>query len=207
MRRNHRDRFKTTLFFIIMLSSFGYIKAQQETSFINHIKNDLNINSRYFIKLPWDKELLAKETSMLTNVTLEKVTHEHYKNLNANKPTISTTTTIRRGKEGRGVGTKFQEGGTFDFNAAGRAFREQERAAEEGGSVNYDRGRARITERRAARSAETTVAAQKAEQLKVNILTYGTIGLVSLFFVMATTTFCILYIRRNKNNPQNIKKT
>lgn len=185
MRRNHRDRFKTALFFIIMLSSLGYIKAQQETSFINHIKNDLNINSRYFIKLPWDKELLAKETSMLTNVTLEKVTHEHYKNLNADKPTISTTTTIRRGKEGRGVGTNFQEGGTIDYEA----------------------GKRRIAERKALRSTETTAVAQKAEQLKVNILTYGTIGLVSLFFVMATTTFCILYIRRNKNNPQNIKKT
>lgn len=110
-----------------------------------------------------------KEVSMLANEALKKLVYAHYEN-----PKAAANVAAKRNPKGQ----KFQEGG----------------------EINYDRGRQNIANRREAAKAATQQELQiQAEQLKVNILTYGTIGLVSLFFVIATTTFCILYTRRNKN--------
>ena len=62
---------------------------------------------------------------------------------------------------------------------ARRRFKEQEEAAKQ----------AQIEQAIASRNA---------------ILTYGTIGIVVLFIIITVVAFCILYTRRNKDNPKTL---
>lgn len=62
---------------------------------------------------------------------------------------------------------------------ARRRFKEQEEAAKQ----------AQIEQAVASRNA---------------ILTYGTIGIVVLFIIITVVAFCILYTRRNKDNPKTL---
>lgn len=125
-----------------------------------------------------------KEVSMLANEMLKNLVYAHYENPNK---TTSPQRTKKPVRVGGGAGTKFQQGGTI-------------------GIIDHDLIRRIATERIAAReAAKRQEAKQKAEQAKADILIFGTIGLVLLFFIIATITFCILYTKRNKNNPYTSK--
>ena len=67
----------------------------------------------------------------------------------------------------------------------------------------YERNRQ--ADQRYFKSIEEEEAAKKAIEAEARataILTYGTIGIVLLFIIIAIAAFSILYVRRNKDNPK-----
>lgn len=80
------------------------------------------------------------------------------------------------------------------------------KSSKQGGSIGFDREAANaeilkaIKERDAKRQTDS-----QTNPLRVAILTYGTIGIVVLFIIITVVAFCILYTRRNKDNPKHYK--
>lgn len=79
------------------------------------------------------------------------------------------------------------------------------KSPQQGGSIGYGEefntnALKFIKEREAKRQADS-----QTNPLRVAILTYGTIGIVVLFIIITVVTFCILYTRRNKDNPKHNK--
>ena len=90
-----------------------------------------------------------------------------------------------------------------------KKFEEEERAKEQqGGVIGFDEEgfNADIAKFIAEMEAEEQQQQQaKAKAQQAAILTYGTIGIVSVFIIVAIVTFGILYVRRNKYNPKHNK--
>ena len=110
-----------------------------------------------------------------------------------------------------------QQGGYlgYDEDAAREWYKQQQeleaakvtsgKSSKQGGSIGFDREAANaeilkaIKERDAKRQADS-----QTNPLRVTILTYGTIGIVVLFIIITVVAFCILYTRRNKDNPKTL---
>lgn len=80
-----------------------------------------------------------------------------------------------------------------------------DKSSQQGGSIGYGEefntnALKFIKEREAKRQADS-----QTNPLRVAILTYGTIGIVVLFIIITVVAFCILYTRRNKDNPKHYK--
>ena len=95
-----------------------------------------------------------------------------------------------------------------------KKFEEEERAKveeakeQQGGVIGFDEEgfNADIAKFIAEMEAEEQQQQQaKAKAQQAAILTYGTIGIVSVFIIVAIVTFGILYVRRNKYNPKHNK--
>lgn len=112
---------------------------------------------------------------------------------------------------------KEQQGGVigFDregFNAAAAEFfanmeaeeQQQQQAKakpQQGGTLDFTAGIERLyQEEMAKQQADSQI-----NPLRVAILTYGTIGIVSVFIIVAIVAFGILYARKNKYNPKHNK--
>lgn len=90
--------------------------------------------------------------------------------------------------------------------------------AQEGGWINspeyeglsyaeaLDRRGNELVRRRLKEQEEATKQAQTEQAVASRnaILTYGTIGIVVLFIIITVVAFCILYTRRNKDNPKTL---
>lgn len=81
---------------------------------------------------------------------------------------------------------------------------------EEGGIVNAQQGGTipgmeifdDETNLRYYQQIQAEKAAKAKQEQQVAILTYGSIGIVLLFIIIAIAAFSILYVRRNKDNPK-----
>ena len=124
----------------------------------------------------------------------------------------SITTTDKVPHLSKHKGSYFQQGGVigFDregFNAAAAEFfanmeaeeqQQQQAKAQQGGTLDFTAGIERLyQEEMAKRQADS-----QTNPLRVTILTYGSIGIVLSFIIIAIVTFSILYVRRNKDNPK-----
>lgn len=109
---------------------------------------------------------------------------------------------------------KEQQGGVigFDregFNAAAEFFanmeaeeqQQQQAKAQQGGTLDFTAGIERLYQEEMAKQQ----ADSQTNPLRVTILTYGSIGIVLSFIIIAIVTFSILYVRRNKDNPKCYK--
>ena len=90
--------------------------------------------------------------------------------------------------------------------------------AQEGGWINspeyeglsyaekLNRRRNELVRRRLKEQEEAAKQAQTEQAVASRnaILTYGTIGMVVLFMIITVVAFCILYTRRNKDNPKTL---
>lgn len=110
----------------------------------------------------------------------------------ANNSTVDNITTsdkyVPKTKE-EGEVVKAQQGVSLGYLKHAKEYEEAERA----------RAREWYKQQQQANNAakvEQAVASRNA------ILTYGSIGIVLLFIITAIAAFCILYVRRNKDNPK-----
>ena len=77
--------------------------------------------------------------------------------------------------------------------------------AKQGGYLGYDEEAERARDREWYKQHQQELETAKVEQAIVSrnaILTYGSIGIVLLFIIIAIAAFSILYARRNKDNPK-----
>lgn len=77
--------------------------------------------------------------------------------------------------------------------------------AQQGGYLGYDEEAERARGREWYKQQQQANNAAKVEQAVASrnaILTYGSIGIVLLFIIIAIAAFSILYVRRNKDNPK-----
>lgn len=77
--------------------------------------------------------------------------------------------------------------------------------AKQGGYLGYDEEAERARIREIAKQQQQANNAAKVEQAVASrnaILTYGSIGIVLLFIIIAIAAFSILYVRRNNDNPK-----
>lgn len=119
----------------------------------------------------------------------------------SNEQSINAATTIDSTATGKHAAPKYkadggimkaQQGNTLDWDAWIKADNKE----------MYERNRQ--ADQRYFKSIEEEEAAKKAIEAEARataILTYGTIGIVLLFFVATIVVFYILYTRRNKDNP------
>lgn len=133
---------------------------------------------KYLILILLCLSLQSREQAVADNSTIDNIT-------TSDKYVLKT-------KEEGGV-VKAQQGNVVDWNALNK------RANEE----MYERNRQ--ADQRYFKSIEEEEAAKKAIEAEARataILTYGTIGIVLLFIIIAIAAFSILYVRRNKDNPK-----
>ncbi|MTS92985.1 hypothetical protein GMD93_18875 [Pseudoflavonifractor sp. BIOML-A4] len=77
--------------------------------------------------------------------------------------------------------------------------------AKQGGYLGYDEEAERARDREWYKQHQQELETAKVEQAVASrnaILTYGSIGIVLLFIIIAIAAFSILYARRNKDNPK-----
>ena len=77
--------------------------------------------------------------------------------------------------------------------------------AQQGTSLGYDSKAERAAVHEWYKQQQQANNAAKVEQAVASrnaILTYGSIGIVLLFIIIAIAAFSILYVRRNKDNPK-----
>ncbi|RGO99422.1 hypothetical protein [Bacteroides ovatus] len=77
--------------------------------------------------------------------------------------------------------------------------------AQQGASLGYDSKAERAAVHEWYKQQQQANNAAKVEQAIASrnaILTYGSIGIVLLFIIIAIAAFSILYVRRNKDNPK-----
>lgn len=77
--------------------------------------------------------------------------------------------------------------------------------AKQGGYLGYDEEAERARDREWYKQHQQELETAKVEQAIASrnaILTYGSIGIVLLFIIIAIAAFSILYVRRNKDNPK-----
>ena len=77
--------------------------------------------------------------------------------------------------------------------------------AKQGGYLGYDEEAERARDREWYKQQQQANNAAKVEQAVASrnaILTYGSIGIVLLFIIIAIAAFSILYVRRNNDNPK-----
>ena len=77
--------------------------------------------------------------------------------------------------------------------------------AKQGGYLGYDEEAERASDREWYKQHQQELETAKVEQAVASrnaILTYGSIGIVLLFIIIAIAAFSILYARRNKDNPK-----
>lgn len=110
---------------------------------------------------------------------------------------------------------KEQQGGVIGFDEEGfnadiakfiaetkaEEQQQQQAKAQQGGTLDFAAGIERLyQEEMAKQQADSQI-----NPLRVTILTYGTIGIVSVFIIVAIVAFGILYARKNKYNPKHNK--
>ena len=119
----------------------------------------------------------------------------------------SITTTDKVPHLSKHKGSYFQQGGTLDFMTdVNRLYQEreaerqqqQQAKAQQGGTLDFTAGIERLYQEEMAKQQ----ADSQTNPLRVTILTYGSIGIVLSFIIIAIVTFSILYVRRNKDNPK-----
>lgn len=120
----------------------------------------------------------------------------------SNEQSINAATTIDSTATGKHAAPKYkadggilkaQQGNTLDWDAWIKAHNKE----------MYERNRQ--ADQRYFKSIEEEEAAKKAIEAEARataILTYGTIGIVLLFIIIAIAAFSILYVRMNKDNPK-----
>lgn len=77
--------------------------------------------------------------------------------------------------------------------------------AKQGGYLGYDEEAERARDREWYKQQQQELETAKVEQAIASrnaILTYGSIGIVLLFIIIAIAAFSILYVRRNNDNPK-----
>lgn len=77
--------------------------------------------------------------------------------------------------------------------------------AKQGGYLGYDEEAEIARDREWYKQHQQELETAKVEQAIASrnaILTYGSIGIVLLFIIIAIAAFSILYVRRNKDNPK-----
>lgn len=77
--------------------------------------------------------------------------------------------------------------------------------AKQGGYLGYDEEAERARDREWYKQHQQELETAKVEQAIASrnaILTYGSIGIVLLFIIIAIAAFSILYVRRNNDNPK-----
>ena len=77
--------------------------------------------------------------------------------------------------------------------------------AQQGGYLGYDEEAEIARDREWYKQHQQELETAKVEQAIASrnaILTYGSIGIVLLFIIIAIAAFSILYVRRNKDNPK-----
>lgn len=132
---------------------------------------------KYLILILLCLSLQSREQAVADNSTVDNIT-------TSDKYVLKT-------KEESGV-IKAQQGNVIDWNALSKRANEEMYEKNRQADQRYFK---RIEEEEAARKAA------EAEARATAILTYGTIGIVLLFFVATIVVFYILYTRRNKDNP------
>lgn len=115
---------------------------------------------------------------------------------------------VEEAKEQQGGVIGFDD--TFDVDArkfieeweANQQQQQQAKAKpQQGGTLDFTAGIERLyQEEMAKQQADSQI-----NPLRVAILTYGTIGIVSVFIIVAIVAFGILYARKNKYNPKHNK--
>lgn len=137
----------------------------------------------------------------------------------ANNSTVDNITTsdkyVPKTKE-EGEVLKAQQGGYLGYDEeAERArdrewYKQQQQAnnaakAQQGGYLGYDEEAERARAREWYKQHQQELETAKVEQAIASrnaILTYGSIGIVLLFIIIAIAAFSILYVRRNNDNPK-----
>lgn len=133
---------------------------------------------KYLILILLCLSLQSREQAVADNSTIDNIT-------TSDKYVLKT-------KEEGGV-VKAQQGNVIDWNALNK------RANEE----MYERDRQAVLSKfKRIEEEEAAKKAIEAEARATAILTYGTIGIVLLFIIIAIAAFSILYVRRNKDNPK-----
>lgn len=133
---------------------------------------------KYLILILLCLSLQSREQAVADNSTVDNIT-------TSDKYVLKT-------KEESGV-IKAQQGNVIDWNALNK------RANEE----MYERNRQAVLAKfKKIEEEEAAKKAIEAEARATAILTYGTIGIVLLFIIIAIAAFSILYVRRNKDNPK-----
>lgn len=137
----------------------------------------------------------------------------------ANNSTVDNITTsdkyVPKTKE-EGEVIKAQQGASLGYDSkAERAavhewYKQQQQAnnaakAQQGGYLGYDEEAERARDREWYKQHQQELETAKVEQAIASrnaILTYGSIGIVLLFIIIAIAAFSILYVRRNNDNPK-----
>ena len=137
----------------------------------------------------------------------------------ANNSTVDNITTsdkyVPKTKE-EGEVVKAKQGGYLGYDEEAERARIREIAkqqqqannaakAQQGGYLGYDEEAERARAREWYKQHQQELETDKVEQAIVSrnaILTYGSIGIVLLFIIIAIAAFSILYARRNKDNPK-----